>query len=144
MANVATRLVMFGAAILGAVAVRAAWPHLFGPRVMSSEQLAAGADTVNRQLPMTIDAETKAIHVAGFDHVLEYQYQLVNVAAAAADTAVMRAGFTPRLRNIACTSPNTRPTFLDHGVTMRYTYVDRDHRPLLSIDVTPGDCRPTP
>jgi hypothetical protein len=40
----------------------------------------------------------------------------------------------------ACGRPETRDDFLKKGVTLRYSYYDKDKKHIATVDVTPADC----
>ena len=50
------------------------------------------------------------------------------------------AGAKPQLVQMSCARAETRGDFLSKGVTMRYSYFDKDKRHIATIDVTPADC----
>jgi hypothetical protein len=71
---------------------------------------------------------------------LIYNYRLVNYSVTQIDRAKFAAGAKQRLRQNACNTAETRGDFLNRGVTLRYTYYDKDKQHIATVDVTPADC----
>ena len=107
--------------------------------VTSAEHLARVASEMNKSLPMMVGQHTQLVTTAGADHLLIYQYRLIDVAAdeLAANYADSRK---PLIINAACTTPDTRDHFLKEGVRLRYSYVDSAGVYIASFDVTASDC----
>jgi hypothetical protein len=114
---------------------------LFGePGVRSVAFLGKVAANVNKQLPRSIDSETELTSVAGLEGVLVYNYRLVNATAADVDVKEFLGIMTPRVTNVACTTPDTRDQFIKKGITLRYSYADKSGVAVAAIDVTPAVC----
>src|SRR5262249_28735190 len=95
---------------------------------------------INKKLPILVDKETEFVSSAGLDGVLVYNYRLVNVSAADVDVPQFLGALKPRITSSACTTPETRDTFLKKGVTLRYSYADKASVFVVSLDVIPKDC----
>jgi hypothetical protein len=108
------------------------------PRSLAS--LSRIAAEVNRSVPVMIDQETELMPVQSAEGVLIYNYRLVNYSAARINREKFAAGAKQHLRQAACNRAETRDDFLKKGVTLRYSYYDKDKQPIATIDVTPGDC----
>jgi hypothetical protein len=106
----------------------------------SQTRLSRIAAELNRSVPVMIDAETELMPVQSTEGVLIYNYRLVNYSAAQMDRVKFAAGATQRLRQNACNTAETRDDFLKKGVTLRYTYYDKDKQHIATVDVTPADC----
>ena len=110
------------------------------PDPRSQEFLNKIAAEINRSIPVMIDQETELMPAVGEPGMLIYNYRLVNVSAAQVDHNKFAAGAKERLKESACNRPETRDNFLKKGVTLRYSYVDKDKQHIATIDVTPADC----
>ncbi len=106
----------------------------------SQARLGGIAAELNRSVPVMIDQETELMPAQGAEGVLIYNYRLVNYSVAQINPAKFAAGAKQRLRQTACNTADTREEFLKKGVTLRYTYYDKDKRHIATIDVTPADC----
>jgi len=106
----------------------------------SQTRLSRIAAELNRSVPVMIDQETELMPVQSAEGVLIYNYRLVNYSVAQIDRAKFAAGAKQRVRQGACNTAETRDDFLKKGVTLRYTYYDKDKQHIATIDVTPADC----
>jgi hypothetical protein len=106
----------------------------------SREFLSKLAAEINRAVPVMIDAETELMPVIGADGILIYNYRLVSYAVAQLDPEKFRSGAKQRVTQAACSTPETRDGLLKKGVTLRYSYFDKDRQPIATLDVTPSDC----
>ncbi len=106
----------------------------------SQKRLSRIAAELNRSVPVMIDRETELMPVQSAEGILIYNYRLVNYSVAQVDRQKFAAGAAPRLRQRACSTPETRDDFLKKGVTLRYSYYDKDRQQIATIDVTPADC----
>jgi hypothetical protein len=106
----------------------------------SQARLSRIAAELNRSVPVMIDQETELMPVQSTEGVLIYNYRLVNYSVAQIDRAKFAAGAKQRLRQSACNTAETRDDFLNKGVTLRYTYYDKDKQHIATVDVTPADC----
>ena len=110
------------------------------PDPRSQEFLAKIAAEINRSIPVMIDQETELMPAVGAPGMLNYNYRLVNVSAAQVDYNKFASGAKERLKESACNRPETRDNFLKKGVTLRYSYFDKDKQHIATVDVTPADC----
>jgi hypothetical protein len=136
-------LLLWGAVIVtGAYLVYQTVPDWFGkesdPR--SQEFLDKIAADINRSVPVMIDKETELMPAAGAPGMLIYNYRLVNYSVAQVDYSKFSAGAKERIKWGVCNRPETRDDFLKKGVTLRYSYFDKDKRHIATVDVTPKDC----
>ncbi len=106
----------------------------------SQARLGRIAAELNRSVPVMIDQETELMPVQGIEGVLIYNYRLVNYSAARINRDRFAAGAKQHLRQKACNTVETRDDFLKEGVTLRYSYYDKDKQPIATVDVTPADC----
>jgi hypothetical protein len=109
-----------------------------GPR--STESLSQEAAAMNHGLPAMLDKETELTITESAPGMFIYKYRLVNISVQRVDYRSFAAGAKPRLVAMSCSRPETRGDFLSRGVTMRYSYFDKDKQHIATIDVTPADC----
>jgi hypothetical protein len=131
--------------VVGVVLAYLAWwlvpAYLKGhedPRAI--ERLSREAAQLNRSLPVLIDKETELTITEAAHAMFIYKYRLVNVSVDQADHAKFTAAAKPQLVQNSCNRPETRNDFLSKGITMRFSYFDKDKRHIATIDVTPADC----
>jgi hypothetical protein len=106
----------------------------------SQEYLSRIAAEINRSVPVMIDQETELMPVAGAPGMLIYNYRLVSYSVTKLDHQKFAAGAKQRVTQSACGRPETRDEFLKKGVTLRYSYFDKDKQHIATVDVTPADC----
>jgi hypothetical protein len=106
----------------------------------SQARLSRIAAELNRSVPVMIDAETELMPSETAEGLFVYNYRLVNYSAGQIDRAKFTAGAKQRVTQSACTRAETRDEFLDKGVTLRYTYYDKDKKQIATFDVKPEDC----
>jgi hypothetical protein len=127
--------------LVGYVVWRAA-PEYFkmweDPR--SQAHLSKVAAELNRSVPVMIDQETELLPSQGLDGMFIYNYRLVSYSAAQIDAKKFAAGAKQRLVQRACHTSETRDDFLKKGITLRYSYHDKDKQPIAAVDVAPSDC----
>jgi hypothetical protein len=92
----------------------------------SKEYLSKVAAEINRSVPVMIDQETELLPVQGADGMLIYNYRLVSYSSAQLDANRFAAGAKQRVAQAACSRAETRDDFLKKGVTLRYSYFDKD------------------
>ena len=106
----------------------------------SIEHLSREAAQLNRSLPAVLDKETELMITEGAHAMFIYKYRLLNVSVAKMDYRKFIAAVGPQLVQTSCNRPETRNDFLTKGVTMRFSYFDKDKQHFATIDVTPADC----
>lgn len=128
--------------IVGAYFVYLAAPYWFEKQLdpRSQEFLDRIAAEINRSGPVMIDQETELMPAEGAPGMLVYNYRLVSYSATQLDPNKFAAGAKERLKEGACNRPETRDDFLKKGVTLRYSYFDKDKQHIATVDVTPADC----
>lgn len=129
----------------GALAGYLAWwvlPGYFSAREdpRSVAHLSKIAADINRSVPVMIDKETELLPAEGREGMLIYNYRLVSYTASQLDPARFAAGVKQRVGREACSRPETRDDFLKQGVTLRYSYFDKNRKPITAVDITPADC----
>jgi len=106
----------------------------------SQAYLSKIAAEINRSVPVMIDKETELLPAAGAPGMLTYNYRLVGYSVTTLDREKFAAGAKKKVSQGACGRPETRDEFLKKGVTLRYSYFDKDKRHIATVDVTPADC----
>ncbi len=119
------------------------WAVLKNPRrenPRSEESLNRLAAEINRSVPVMIDKETELLPAVGAEGMLTYNYRLVRYSVSQVDATRFAIGAKERVAQGACNRPETRDDLLKNGVTLRYSYFDKDKQHIATIDVTPADC----
>lgn len=106
----------------------------------SQEFLGKIAAEINRSVPIMIDQETELMPAVGAPGMLIYNYRLVSYSVTQVDHDRFAAGAKERVKQGACSRPETRDSLLKKGVTLRYSYFDRDKQHIATVDVAPSDC----
>ena len=87
----------------------------------SQEFLAKIAAEINRSIPTMIDQETELMPAVGAPGMLIYSYRLVSYSVTQVDHDRFAAGAKERVKQGACSRPETRDSLLKKGVTLRYS-----------------------
>jgi len=131
-------------AVAGLFAASTVWwaasDYFAKPDPSSARHLREIADQINRSIPVMIDKETELMPSAGYDGMLVYNYRLVSYSASQIDHRKFAAGVKQKVAQSACNRPETRDDFLKNGVTLRYSYFDKNNQHIATVDVTPADC----
>ena len=106
----------------------------------SKERLSQVAAEINRSVPVMIDKETELLPAEGHEGMLIYKYRLVNFEVGKLDHAKFAAGAKQRVTQRACNEPEMRDDYLKKGITLRYSYFDKNKQHIATVDVTPADC----
>ena len=117
-------------------------PPLFEEKLdpKSAERLRKIAAELNRSVPVMIDKETELSAVEGHEAMLIYKYRLVPYSVTQMDHTRFAAAVRQKVSQGACNRAETRDDFLKRGVTLRYSYFDKDKVHIATVDVTPADC----
>jgi hypothetical protein len=117
-------------------------PEMFQEKLepRSAERLSRIAAELNRSVPVMIDKETELTLVEGHEAMLIYKYRLVLYSVRQLDHERFAAGVKQRVTQGACNQPEMRGDYLKKGVTLRYSYFDKDKQHIATVDVTPADC----
>jgi len=113
-------------------------PRRENPR--SEESLNRLAAEINRRVPVMIDKETELLPAVGAEGLLTYNYRLVSYSVAQFDATRFAVGAKERVTQGACNRPETRDDLLKNGVTLRYSYYDKDKQHIATIDISSADC----
>jgi hypothetical protein len=87
-----------------------------------------------------VDAETELLPAQGAPGMLIYNYRLVKYSVSQLDHQKFAAGAKQKVTQGVCNQPDMRDDFLKKGVTLRYSYFDKDKQHIATFDVTPADC----
>ena len=98
------------------------------------------AAEINRSVPVMIDEETELLPAGAGHAMLIYNYRLVKHSVAQLDHQRFAAGAKQKVTQGACSRSETRDGFLKEGVTLRYSYFDKEKQHIATFDVTPADC----
>lgn len=119
------------------------WAVLKNPRrenPRSEESLNRLAAEINRRVPVMIDKETELLPAVGAEGLLTYNYRLVSYSVTQFDATRFAVGAKERVTQGACNRPETRDDLLKNGVTLRYSYYDKDKQHIATIDISSADC----
>ena len=119
------------------------WAVLKNPRrenPRSEESLNRLAAEINRRVPIMIDKETELLPAVGAEGLLTYNYRLVSYSVAQFDATRFAVGAKERVTQGACNRSETRDDLLKNGVTLRYSYYDKDKQHIATIDISSADC----
>jgi len=129
---------VFGALIGGAVGN--AVGKSAGQRMTVDEALVKIVDQINKQLPMSVDRDTRWDSTqAGPGRAFTYHYTIVTARAAEVDTAGFNKAMSSHLRNSVCSNPDMQ-VFFKNGVTVSYSYRSNEGRHISKVTITPRDC----
>jgi hypothetical protein len=106
----------------------------------SEESLNRLAAEINRRVPVMIDKETELLPAVGAEGLLTYNYRLVSYSVAQFDSTRFAVGAKERVTQGVCNRPETRDDLLKNGVTLRYSYYDKDKQHIATIDISSADC----
>jgi hypothetical protein len=95
---------------------------------------------INRNVPVMIDKETELLAAVGTEGMLTYNYRLVSYSVSQLDATRFAVGAKERVTQGACNRPETRDDLLKNGVTLRYSYFDKDKQHIATIDISSADC----
>ena len=117
-------------------------PQMFQEKLdpRSTERLSKIAAELNRSVPLMIDKETELTLVEGHEAMLIYKYRLVPYSVSQLDHQKFAAGAKQKVAQGACNQAELREDYLKKGVTLRYSYFDKDKQHIATVDVTPTDC----
>jgi hypothetical protein len=117
-------------------------PRYFKPAAVpgSFEYLSQEAARLNQALPAQLDEKTELMVTEAAQAMFIYKYRLVDIAVDRVDNQKFAATAKPHLVKATCSRPETSEEFLKKGVTLRYSYFDKDKKHIATLDVTPADC----
>lgn len=106
----------------------------------SASELQKASAALNKQLPMTMDADTRLDKTStGPGLKLTYQYTLTSYSAADMDSGQLQQIMEGAIRQSACLDPNMRQ-FFTNGVTIGYDYRGNKGGKVMAFSISPSDC----
>lgn len=134
-------IVLIVASIAGTLGKKIVHSFFYGSDDIRSKQvLNKVASEINKSLPMMVDKDTELYSTVGLERTIVYNYRLVNIVSTDISPEKLVVILKPQVKSSACSTPETRNTFLRKGVTLRYTYADKHKHYIANFDVTPPDC----
>jgi len=98
----------------------------------------SAASEINKTCPVMVDAETRLDNTIALPgNVFQYNYTLVKIDKANADTLSMKNYLEPTITNVVKTNPQMKFQ-RDHNTTMNYYYKDKNGLYLFIVTVTPN------
>lgn len=95
------------------------------------------ASEINKTCPIMIDAETRLDNTVSLPkNIFQYNYTLINIEKATADTVGMKDYLEPTITNFVKTNPQMKAQ-RDLKTTINYYYKDKAGNFLFLISVTP-------
>ncbi len=113
-------------------------PRAHAPLPLSTLQ--EGAREANAGCPKMIDSETELRSTTAAEGMFIYNYRLVSSLKEQLDVTAFEAAVRPKIIAGVCAEPATRQGLLNHQVTMRYVYADKDGAVISSFDIGLKDC----
>jgi hypothetical protein len=103
----------------------------------SAANLRATSEQINRMLPAYIGTEMQLVHTSAGERRFVYSLRLINYKGRGQE--LESTGTREALRKSACADEKTRD-LLRHQVHLLYQIEASDARPLVAIEIAPGDC----
>jgi hypothetical protein len=98
------------------------------------------ANEINKQLPMTLDGDTRLDTIIAYKKTFRYKCTLTNTVKGQTNSTVFKKMKEPELINNLCTTKNTR-ILLNGGVTFIYLYYDKHGKEMMQLEVDSSKCR---
>lgn len=140
MARIKIFTLIVAALLFGAVIWWAVPKSTEGENRRSQASLNRLAVQINRGVPVMIDKETELLAAEGTEGMLTYNYRLVSYSVTQLDANRFAVGAKERVTQGVCNRSETRDDLLKNGVTLRYSYFDKNEQHIATIDITPADC----
>ncbi|MBE9046192.1 hypothetical protein IQ255_17570 [Pleurocapsales cyanobacterium LEGE 10410] len=105
-----------------------------------SEFLVETSDTINQNLPMKLDRDTRWDSTfVGPGKMLSYNYTLLRYSATQIDSNLFARQFRPYLTNVLCNNSSSR-IFRENEITMSVNVYDNSRILISRIKVSPNEC----
>lgn len=105
------------------------------------DELTSTASALNENYPMKVDSMTELTNVGAVPpNIMLYNYRLISTGHSEAVAADFLSNMRPIVTSAVCSTPDLRDGFLANGVTMRYSYYDKNRVHIGSLDVTELSC----
>jgi hypothetical protein len=105
----------------------------------ASKHLSAAASELNKTLPMMVDKVTECFVVTPYDHELDFSYRIVTLEASQIHIDINK--LKNERTTYACSHPKIRP-LIDKGISVRYSYFDKNKTFVISTLIERSDCTP--
>lgn len=113
--------------------------NLLGEKNKVDPAIMASVNTMNKSLPVMIDAETRLDNVLALPgQQFLYNYTLVNYSRNSFDTTLAQTQLRPRMINLYKTSPDLK-LFRDYGFKVICTYRYKDGGYAMRITINPEE-----
>jgi len=127
------------AAAIGAAVGSYAGKDLFNSDSGINEHLREIAEETNKNLPITLDSETRFDSTIGINGTFTYNYTLTNYSYEDIDEDMFRNNMSTKLLNNYCTSEDMKQ-FLDSGVSVNFVYFGKAGKQVSKFSYQPPDC----
>ncbi|WP_067586599.1 DUF2569 domain-containing protein [Endozoicomonas ascidiicola] len=97
------------------------------------------ASTINQNLPMHIDSDTRLDSTTSVSGNFIYKYTLINYTIEDIDIQYFINSMSPVLKNGVCTSEEMK-VFVEMKVPIKYMYYDRNGSQVTTITIMPNQC----
>ena len=97
------------------------------------------ASSINEQLPMMIDKETRWDVAFGMKKNITYKYTLVNFNQKDFTAKQIKDALKENIKNAVCTNPQIK-IYPKNGVNMNYSYYSKDGKFMAEFTIRPKDC----
>ena len=149
---VVSLLLVYGSAFAGKGGIGALFGSLIGgaaghavgkassQRMTIDEAIVKLASEMNKQLPMTIDRDTRLDNISpGVGRQFTYNYTFVNSRSQDFDRSGWYKEASPVLRKRICTNADM-DVFFKNGVSVSYSYQGKDGGHVGKVTISPNDC----
>ncbi|MBW2712919.1 MAG: hypothetical protein JRC77_04130, partial [Deltaproteobacteria bacterium] len=101
--------------------------------------LEATVITMNKDLPIMVDSDTKLEKVSADGNEMKLHYELVNFISSDVDTDVFLSNMKPAIAGQSCATPSLRAV-MDQGGTIAYLYNGNDKKEIATFSVGKDSC----
>jgi len=101
--------------------------------------LMKASNTLNKNLPIMVDRETRLDSTIGLNRTFQFNYTLVNISADQITAEKIEKHLRRKIVRKFCSSKKMKP-FIKHNVSLSYTYFGKHGTEITTIEVTPSEC----
>lgn len=101
--------------------------------------LKGSVKTINRQLPIMVDDDTKLEKTSSEGNTLIYHYVLVNYVSTELDADELERNLRPMVTRQTCSMPSFKPV-IDQGGAVLYRYNGKDQKQILEMNIDKKAC----
>ncbi len=106
---------------------------------LSNKILMQISSEINKNTPMMVDKDTRLDNTIGINNKITYMYTLINVEKDELDIDALNNEFSVQLKNKVCSSKDLE-IFLKDGVTLVYSYSDKNGLSIKKFNIKPAEC----